>query len=76
VKLALHPDNPPVPSIGGVTRIMRSPAAFRCVLEPEPIENHDVDFCQRCFGEMGADVPEEVRNFGSRGKIFFVDFRK
>ena len=75
VRLALHPDDPPVPSIGGVARIMRSPEAFRRVLELEPSEHHGIGFCQGCFGEMGADVAVEIRYFGSQGKIFFVDFR-
>ena len=75
VNLALHPDDPPVPEIGGVARIMRSPDAFRRVLELEPSPNHGIGLCQGCFGEMGADVPAEIRYFGSRGRIFFVDFR-
>ena len=75
VRLALHPDDPPVPEIGGVARIMRSPEAFRRVVDMAPSDYHGIAFCQGCFGEMGADVPEEIRYFGSLGKIFFVDFR-
>ena len=40
-----------------------------------PSEYHGIGFCQGCFAEMGADVPGEIRYFGGRGKIFFVDFR-
>jgi len=75
VRLALHPDDPPIPVIGGVARIMRSPEAFRRAIEMVPSDYNGIAFCQGCFGEMGADVPEEIRYFGSRGKIFFVDFR-
>jgi mannonate dehydratase len=75
VKLALHPDDPPVPSIGGVARIMRSPEAFRRAIEMVPSPNNGLKFCVGCFSEMGADVAAELRYFGSRGKIFFVDFR-
>ncbi|MCL4535943.1 MAG: mannonate dehydratase [Bacteroidetes bacterium] len=75
VKLALHPDDPPVPSIGGVARIMRSPAAYRRAIEIVPSDYNGVCFCQGCFAEMGADVFEEIRYFGSRKKIFFVHFR-
>ena len=39
------------------------------------IESHGLKFCVGCFSEMDVDVAEEVRYFGSRGKIFFVDFR-
>ncbi|MBI4218818.1 MAG: mannonate dehydratase, partial [Chloroflexi bacterium] len=75
VKLALHPDDPPIPQIAGVARIMRSPEAFRKLLELVPSKSSGVAFCQGCFTEMGADIPAEIRYFGGRGKIFFVDFR-
>ena len=75
VKLALHPDDPPIPSIGGVARIMRSPEAFRRAVEIVPSDNNGLLFCQGCFAEMGADVIEEIRYFGNRRKIFSVHFR-
>lgn len=75
VRLALHPDDPPVPSIGGVARIMRSPDAFRRAIEIVPSDNSGILFCQGCFAEMGADIIEEIRYFGSRKKIFTVHFR-
>ena len=56
-------------------RRLRSPEAFRRLLELEPSPHHGLGFCQGCFGEMCADVPAEIRYFGSRGRIFFVDFR-
>lgn len=75
VQLALHPDDPPIPSIGGVARIMRSPEAFRRAIEIVPSDYNGLKFCVGCFAEMGADVAEEIRYFGSRKKIFYVDFR-
>ena len=70
VRVGLHPDDPPVPEISGVARIMRSPGAFRKYLELVPSDSTGVVFCQGCFTEMGSDVPAEIRHFGSRGKIF------
>jgi len=75
VKIGLHPDDPPVPEISGIARIMRSPEAFRKYLELVPSDNTGVVFCQGCFTEMGCDVAAEIRHFGGRGKIFSVDFR-
>jgi mannonate dehydratase len=75
VKLALHPDDPPIPSIAGVARIMRSPEAFRRAIGIVPSDNSGLLFCQGCFTEMGANVIEEIRYFGSRKKIFWVHFR-
>jgi len=75
VKLALHPDDPPVPEIAGVARIMRSPEAFRRAVDIVPSESNGIKLCVGCFSEMGVDVAEEVRYFATRGKIHFVDFR-
>jgi len=75
VKLALHPDDPPVPQIGGVARIMRSPEAFRRALEVYPSDYLGLKFCVGCWSEMGADVAQDVHYFGEKRKIFLVDFR-
>lgn len=75
VKLGLHPDDPQVPAIGGVARIMRSPEAFRRIIEMYPSDSNGLLFCVGCFTEMGANVPEEIRYFAERGKINWVHFR-
>jgi mannonate dehydratase len=75
VKLAIHPDDPPVPSIGGVARIMRSVDAFKRVVETVPSDYNGLLFCQGCYSEMGANIPETIRYFGRRKKIFYVHFR-
>ncbi len=75
VKLALHPDDPPVESLGGVARIMRSFEGFKHALEVADGPNHGLDFCMGCWSEMGHDVVEPLRYFASRGKIFYVHFR-
>ena len=75
VKLALHPDDPPVPSLAGIARIFRSVDAFKRMIEIVPSDYNGILFCQGCFSEMGADVIEAIRYFGSRKKIFYVHFR-
>ena len=75
VKLALHPDDPQVPAIAGVARIMRSPDAFRRALAVAPSDHLGLKFCVGCWSQMGADVASEIRHFGRQGKIFLVDYR-
>jgi mannonate dehydratase len=75
VQMAMHPDDPQVPQIGGVARIMRSPEAFRKLIELLPSENNKLLFCVGCFTEMGADVAAEIRYFGERDKLAWVHFR-
>ena len=45
VTLALHPDDPPVPSLGRVARIMRNFDAFQRALSIGDSPNHGLDFC-------------------------------
>ena len=75
VKLALHPDDPQVPAMAGVARIMRSPEAFRRALSILPSENLGLKFCVGCWSQMGADVVSEIHHFCQQGKVFLVDYR-
>lgn len=76
VKLALHPDDPPVPSIGGVPRLFRSFEGFKRAMEVVPSPASGLDFCQGCWSEMmGMGLLDAIRYFGSRDKILYVHFR-
>jgi len=75
IKLALHPDDPPVPTIRGIARIMRTADAFRKLIELVPSPNNGLTLCQGTFATMGEDIPSVITYFGERKKIFFVHFR-
>ncbi|CAA9555826.1 MAG: Mannonate dehydratase [uncultured Thermomicrobiales bacterium] len=75
VKLAVHPDDPPLSPIRGIGRILTNPDAFQRVIDTVPSPNNGITFCQGNFAAMGADVPKEIRRFGGQGKIHFVHFR-
>jgi mannonate dehydratase len=75
VKLALHPDDPPLSPIRGIGRIMRSLEAFQRVIDMVPSDCNGITFCQGNFALMTDDVPAAIRHFGRQGKIFFVHFR-
>ena len=75
IKLALHPDDPPVPKIRGIARIMRTADAFKRLIELYPSPNNGLTLCQGTFATMGEDIPSVIRYFGKLNKIFFVHFR-
>jgi mannonate dehydratase len=77
VRLALHPDDPPVDALGGIPRLFRNFDHFKRALEVHDSPMHGLDFCHGCWSEMrgGAGVLEAVRYFGERGKIFYVHLR-
>ena len=75
VKLALHPDDPPVESLGGIARIFRNLEGFKRAVELAASSNFGLNFCMGSWSEMGPGVPEALAYFGARGKIFYVHFR-
>lgn len=75
VTLALHPDDPPVPTLGGVARLFRDFNGFERAMTLAPSRNHGLDFCMGCWSEMGPGVLEAINHFGSRSQIAYVHFR-
>ncbi len=76
VKLALHPDDPPISPLRGLARIMRSVDALKRVVELMPSDFNGITLCQGTIAAMGdVDVPATIRYFGERKKIFFAHFR-
>jgi mannonate dehydratase len=75
IKLALHPDDPPVPKIRGISRIMRTAEAFKKLIALYPSTSNGITLCQGTFATMGEDIPAVIKYFGKRDKIFFVHFR-
>lgn len=75
VKLAIHPNDPPVEKIGGVPFLFRNFANFKRALEILPSDNHGLTFCLGCWSEMGADIVEMARHFGDLRKLFYVHFQ-
>jgi mannonate dehydratase len=75
VRLAVHPDDPPISPIRGIARILTSPEAMRRVIDMVPSPNNGVTFCQGTVSSMGVDVPAAIRLVGGTGRIFFVHFR-
>ena len=75
VKLAMHPDDPPLSPIRGLGRIMRSIENYQRLLDLYPSPVNGIALCQGNFTLMTDDLPAAIRHFGKQGKIFFVHFR-
>lgn len=73
IRLALHPDDPPLPKLGNVSRIMISLENIKKAVTMIPSPMLGVTMCQSCYKIMGEDVEAAARTFGDR--IFFVHFR-
>jgi mannonate dehydratase len=75
VKLAMHPDDPPLSPIRGVARIMRSVDNYQRLVDLVPSPVNGITLCQGNFTLMTDDLPSVIRHFGRQEKIFFVHFR-
>ena len=75
VKMALHPDDPPVSPLRGIGRILTSAANYRRVLNLVPSPVNGITFCQANFKLMGEDIEALAREWCLQKKIFFVHFR-
>lgn len=80
VRIGIHPDDPPVPELGGVPRcIFSSFDGYKRALEIADSPNVGICLCVGCWLEggtlMGKDVIETIRYFGKRKKIFKVHLR-
>jgi len=73
VKLAMHPDDPPLSPIRGLGRIMRSVENFQRLIDLVPSPMNGITLCQGNFTLMTDDLPSVIRQFGD--KIFFVHMR-
>ena len=76
VKLAAHPDDPPVPMLGETGRLLTDHDAMQRLIDSVPSPNNGLEFCQGTIAAMGSDgVIDAIRRFGGQGKIFYVHFR-
>ena len=74
IKLALHPDDPPRPTLGDVGRIMISRKNIeKAIYDIVPSEILGMTFCQANYHIMGENVEELIESWAK--KIFFVHFR-
>lgn len=75
VRLALHPDDPPLSPLRGIARIIRSLEAYDRVFALQPSPANGMTMCQGNVALMTDDLPAAIRRFGGQGRIHFVHFR-
>jgi len=75
VKMALHPDDPPIPVLRGISRIVISAKNYRRIMNIVPSPMNGVTYCQANFVAMGEDVYAVAQEFLKQKKVFFFFFR-
>jgi mannonate dehydratase len=74
MRLSMHPDDPQVDVIQGISRIMNNVGNFEKLLAMHKTRANGITMRQGNFGLMGTDIPSLVRKWGSE-IINFVHFR-
>jgi mannonate dehydratase len=75
VKMALHPDDPPLSPLRGIGRIVTSAANYRRIMNIVPSPVNGVTFCQANFIAMGENCEALAKEWCKQKKIFFLHFR-
>ena len=73
VRLAMHPDDPPLSPLCGLERIMDRADSFDRLLAISPSPANALTFCVGCFAEMGTDIVALIERF--RDRIPYVHIR-
>jgi mannonate dehydratase len=76
VKLALHPDDPPLPTLRGAARLVYHPDAYERVYALAPSPMNAIEFCVGTVSEMAdSDVYAAVERYSRAGRIAYVHLR-
>jgi mannonate dehydratase len=75
VRLALHPNDPPVPLSRGSEQIMATLAGWKKLIEIVPSPANGITYDCGVTREIGEDPVEVCRYFGERDRINHVHFR-
>jgi mannonate dehydratase len=79
VRIGIHPDDPPVPRLGGVPRIFSTFDRYVKAMEIADSPNVGLCLCAGCWLEggemMGKSVVDAIHHFGKQRKLFKIHFR-
>jgi mannonate dehydratase len=81
VRLALHPDDPPMPTIRGTPRLVYQPRLYDRVLDLNPSPSNQLEYCLGTLTEMseaGAQcegVYQALDRHSARGALAYVHVR-
>jgi mannonate dehydratase len=76
VKLALHPDDPPMPTMRGQSRLVYQPHHYQRIVDFNPSPVNALEFCVGSLGEMTeGDLYQAVESYSRQGKVAYVHCR-
>jgi mannonate dehydratase len=76
VRLAAHPDDPPMPTMRQQPRLVFQPHMYQRLIDAAPSRSNALELCVGTIAEMTeGDVYEAVDTYSKRGKIAYIHLR-
>ena len=76
VKLAAHPDDPPMPTIRAQPRLVYQPGFYQKLIDINPSPVNTLEFCIGSLAEMTeGDIYEVVDQYSKQQRLGYVHFR-
>lgn len=76
VKMAAHPDDPPMPYVRNTPRLVYQPDLYQKLIDIKPSPSNKLEFCLGSIAEMTeGDVYEATDIYSKKDKISYVHFR-
>jgi mannonate dehydratase len=78
VKLAAHPDDPPMPTLRGTARLVYQPQLYQKLIDLNPSPASALEFCVGTIAEMESpemDVYQAVDHYSRQGRLAYVHLR-
>ena len=76
VRLAAHPDDPPMPAMRGQSRLVYQPHMYQRLLDAVPSRNNALELCVGTIAEMTeGTVYDAVDTYSQQGKIAYIHLR-
>ena len=76
VKLAAHPDDPPVPVLRQTPRLVYQPQLYQRLIDMRSSPSNGLEFCLGSIAEMTeGDVYQATEEYSRQDRVFYVHFR-
>ncbi|MGB5435877.1 MAG: mannonate dehydratase [Maribacter sp.] len=76
VKMAAHPDDPPMPYVRNTPRLVYQPDMYQKLIDMRPSPSNALEFCLGSLAEMTeGDVYETTDSYSKQGRIGYIHFR-
>jgi len=76
VRLAAHPDDPPLPVVRETPRLVYQPDMYQRLLDLRPSRSNALEFCLGTIAEMTeGDVHEAIDRYAAQNALAYIHFR-